>query len=193
MVSRASKLQRESLLPANPAFNTGPTVFRTRRPIFEQRHGAGCCPKYLIRRTRHAGRLVAPILVNMTDVFSQTIQASRIFRKSPAFAMSALAILTLGIGANTAIFSVVNAVLLKPLPFPDADEIVTLAHVPPPTAFPGLKTFAVSIANYLDWRKQNSVFASMSAWSGRALQMGGSRPQALKVTISEPGSSMCCV
>jgi putative ABC transport system permease protein len=119
--------------------------------------------------------------------FSEAIQASRIFRKSPAFAMSALAILTLGIGANTAIFSVVNAVLLKPLPFPNADEVVTLSHVSPPTAFPGLKTFSVSIANYLDWRKQNSVFASMSAWSPRALQMGGSRPQALKVTISDAG------
>jgi hypothetical protein len=64
---------------------------------------------------------------------------------------------------------------------------VTLAHVPPPTAFPGLKTFSVSIGNYLDWRNQNSVFASMSAWSGPALQMGGSRPQALKVTISDAG------
>jgi putative ABC transport system permease protein len=123
----------------------------------------------------------------MTDVFSQTIQASRIFRKSPAFATSALAILTLGIGANTAIFSVVNAVLLKPLPFPDADEVVTLSHVPPPAAFPGLKTFSVSLANYLDWRKQNSVFASMSAWAPGALQMGGSRPQELKVTISDAG------
>jgi putative ABC transport system permease protein len=122
----------------------------------------------------------------MRDVFAQLPHALRVFRKNPGFAISALAILTLGIGANTAIFSVVNAVLLRPLPFPDSDSIVSIYHVPPPSAFPGIKTFSVSAANYLDWRKQNNVFESISVFSGRALRLGGgNRPQSVLVTISD--------
>ena len=112
--------------------------------------------------------------------------ALRALRKNPGFALSALAVLTLGIGANTAIFSVVNAVLLKPLPFPDSDSIVTVYHVPPAAAFPGLKRFSVSVANYLDWRKQNDVFESISIYGGRTLRLGGgSRPQSILTTISD--------
>ena len=114
--------------------------------------------------------------------------ALRTLRKNPGFTFSALAILTLGIGANTAIFSVVNAVLLRPLPFPDSQSIVTVFHVPPAAAFPGLKRFSVSAANYLDWRKQNDVFEAMSVISGRSLRIGGAgHPEVLTVTISDAG------
>ena len=114
------------------------------------------------------------------------IHAFRVLGKNRGFTFSALAVLTLGIGANTAIFSVVNAVLLKPLPFADSDSIVTVFHVPPVTAFPGIKRFAVSSANFLDWRKENKVFEAMSAFGGRALQIGGEdRPQSLLVTVSD--------
>ena len=114
------------------------------------------------------------------------MHAFRSLSKNRGFTFSALAILTLGIGANTAIFSVVNAVLLKPLPFADSDSIVTVYHVPPATAFPGLKRFAVSSANFLDWQKENKVFESMSAFGGRALRIGGGdRPQSLRVTVSD--------
>ena len=114
------------------------------------------------------------------------IHAFRVLGKNRGFTFSALAILTLGIGANTAIFSVVNAVLLKPLPFADSDSIVTVFHVPPAAAFPGIKRFAVSIANFLDWGKENKVFEAMSAFGGRALQIGGGdRPQSLLVTVSD--------
>src|SRR3954463_8941550 len=124
----------------------------------------------------------------MKDIFLELLHAIRIIRKKPGFAISALTILSLGIGANTAIFSVVNAVLLRPLPFSDSDSIVTIYHVPPATAFPGLKSFSVSLANYLDWRKQNDVFESMSAFGPRALQLrGGNRPHAFIATISDSG------
>jgi predicted permease len=124
----------------------------------------------------------------MTAIFIHLAQAARTLRKNPAFAISALTILTLGVGANTAIFSVVNAVLLRPLPFPDSDSIVTVYHVPPPAAFPGIKRFAVSPANYLDWRKQNDVFESMSIFGSRALRIGGgSRPPSLLTTMSDAG------
>src|SRR5512133_3672960 len=105
----------------------------------------------------------------MKTFFQPVVQAVRGLRKNPGFTLAALAVMTLGIGANTAIFSVVNAVLLRPLPFPDSDSIVTVYHVPPATAFPGLKRFSVSAANYLDWRKQNDVFESMSVFGPRAL------------------------
>src|SRR5579885_126095 len=114
------------------------------------------------------------------------LHAFRVLSKNRGFTFSALAILTLGIGANTAIFSVVNAVLLKPLPFAGSDSIVSVYHVPPAAAFPGIKLFSVSIANYLDWRKENKVFESMSAFNGRALRIGGGdRPLSMLVTISD--------
>jgi putative ABC transport system permease protein len=122
----------------------------------------------------------------MTAILRPLTQAFRVLRKSPGFTLSAVAVLTLGIGANTAIFSVVNAVLLRPLPFADSRSIVTVFHVPPAAAFPGLKRFSVSAANYLDWRKQNDVFDSMSAFSGRGLRLGGgSKPRVVVATISD--------
>src|SRR5207248_1273975 len=79
-----------------------------------------------------------------------------------------------------------NTVLLRPLPFPDSNSIVTIFHVPPAAAFPGMKTFSVSAANYLDWRKQADVFDSISVFGGRGLRIGGAgRPQLLIATISD--------
>ncbi|HYO83679.1 MAG TPA: ABC transporter permease, partial [Bryobacteraceae bacterium] len=122
----------------------------------------------------------------MKDFLISVRHAFRSFRKNPGFAVSALAILTLGIGANTTIFSVVNAVLLRPLPFPQSETIVTVYHVPPAAAFPGLKRFTVSPANFLDWRKQSTSFESMSAFGGSVLQIGrGGRPQSMLVTTSD--------
>jgi predicted permease len=124
----------------------------------------------------------------MKDFFQSLAYAARVLRKNPGFTISALAVLTLGIGANTAIFSVVNAVLLRPLPFPESKSVVAIYHVPPAAAFPGLKRFSVSAANYVDWKKQNDVFESISIFSGRGLRMGGgSRPQVLVATISDAG------
>src|SRR5438309_8933603 len=124
----------------------------------------------------------------MRDFLQSLRHAVRVLRKNPGFTLSALSVLTLGIGANTAIFSVVNAVLLKPLPFPDSNSIVTVFHVPPAAAFPGLKRFSVSAANYLDWRSQNDVFESMAAYSGRVFRIGGkSRPVSIVTTISDGG------
>jgi putative ABC transport system permease protein len=87
----------------------------------------------------------------------------RVLRKSPGFTAVAVMTLALGIGANTAIFSVVNAVLFRPLPFRDPGRLMVVWHTPPQKSFPGVTKFVVSPANYLDWRDQNHVFEQMSA------------------------------
>ena len=87
----------------------------------------------------------------------------RVLRKSPGFTAVAVLTLALGIGANTAIFSVINAVLFRPLPFRDPGRLMVVWHTPPQKSFPGVTKFVVSPANYLDWRDQNHVFEQMSA------------------------------
>jgi len=74
----------------------------------------------------------------------------RVLRRSPSFALAVIGVFALGIGANTAIFTIVDTVLLRPLPFNDSDRLVRLFHVPPQSTFPGMKTFSVSPANFYD-------------------------------------------
>jgi putative ABC transport system permease protein len=87
--------------------------------------------------------------------------AVRTFRRTPGFAVAALVVLALGIGANTAIFTVVNAVLLRPLPYAEPDRLTMVWHVPPAASFPGVKQFAVSPANFFDWQRQQRSFERM--------------------------------
>jgi putative ABC transport system permease protein len=101
-------------------------------------------------------------------------------RRNPGFAVTAVLVLALGIGANTAIFSIVNGVLLKPLPYQDSSRIMQIWHVPPAKSFPGLSIFSVSPANFLDWQSQSSSFESMAIYGGRSLTLGGTeRPEAV--------------
>jgi predicted permease len=106
--------------------------------------------------------------------------AVRQLLKSPGFTTIAIVILALGIGANTAIFSVVHAVLLEPLPFPEADRLVQIWHTPPQSSFPGMNRFAVSAANFLDWQKQNTVFDRMALYSGGGFELNtGGKPETI--------------
>src|SRR5579871_3700906 len=99
--------------------------------------------------------------------------ALRVLAKSRGFTLAAIAVLALGIGANTAIFSVVNTVLLQPMPFPDPDRLVKVLHVPPAQSFPGTRQFAVSAANYIDWRDLNRSFQGMAAYQSRQFTLTG--------------------
>jgi putative ABC transport system permease protein len=93
----------------------------------------------------------------------------RLIRKNPGFSSVVVLTLAVGIGANTAIFSVVNAVMLRSLPFKDPDRLVRLNESNPERGWP---TFSVSHPTFLDWRDQNQTFAAMAAVSGASANLG---------------------
>ncbi|HEX2442509.1 MAG TPA: ABC transporter permease [Vicinamibacterales bacterium] len=99
--------------------------------------------------------------------------AFRVLLRAPSFALAVVAVLALGIGANTAIFSMVNSVLLRPLPFEEPDRLVRIFHVPPQDAFPGMPTFAVSPANFYDWKRDARRFERMAIYRFRQFTLTG--------------------
>ena len=106
----------------------------------------------------------------------------RLICKNPGFAFIAILVLGLGIGANTAIFSVVNGVLLRPLPYPEPDRLVRIWHTPPAKSFPGMTRFSVSAANFVDWKNQSRSFDSMAMYSfTHATMTGGNQPQVVRI------------
>src|SRR5213595_374139 len=94
--------------------------------------------------------------------------ALRQLRKSPGFTFVAVLTLALGIGANTAIFSIVNAVLLRPLPYPDADRIMVLSE----SSGPG-QDYSVALPDYFDWRNENTVFEHLAATHKESRNLSG--------------------
>ena len=103
--------------------------------------------------------------------------AIRTLRRSPGFTIIALLTLALGIGANTAIFSFVNGVLLKPLPYRDPHGIVMVWEKPP-----GGDRNGISTLNFLDWKNQNTVFEHMAAinFGGNVTLTGAGQPEELQ-------------
>jgi predicted permease len=107
--------------------------------------------------------------------------------KAKAFTIVAVLTLAIGIGANTAIFSVVYGVLIRPLPFREPSRLTHIWHTPPQSSFPGVKTFAVSPANYFDWRAQSHTFEQMSIASFALFNLtGAGRPEALRAQAVSP-------
>jgi predicted permease len=106
--------------------------------------------------------------------------AVRVLARTPSFAVAVIAVLALGIGANTSIFSIVNAVLLRPLPFQEPDGLVRLFHEPPQNAFPGIHRFSVSPANFYDWKREAQTFDGMAIYRFRQFTLTGSgEPEAV--------------
>src|SRR5438105_14458859 len=114
----------------------------------------------------------------METFFKDFKHSLRMFLQSPGFTMAAVGALALGIGANTAIFSVVNAVLLKPLAYPDPDRIVQFLLTSPQGSGPG-----ASVTKFNVWREQRNLFDEISAYDfgGPGLNLtGGSFPERVK-------------
>src|SRR6059036_4264917 len=94
--------------------------------------------------------------------------AFRQLRNSPGFTLVAVLTLALGIGANTAIFSIVNAVLLRPLPYPDADRIMVLNE----SSGPG-QDYSVALPDYFYWQKDNTIFEHLAATHKESRNLSG--------------------
>jgi predicted permease len=123
----------------------------------------------------------------MSDLLNDFRLAFRNLRKAPAFALAAIVVLALGIGANTAIFSIVNGVLLRALPYAEPDRLVQLWHTPPAAQFPGQTRFVLSAANYLDWEQRNDVFEKSAIYGYKGFRLtGAGDPQQLDAARVEP-------
>lgn len=128
---------------------------------------------------------------NFIDDLSRDLRyAARSLRRNPGFAVLAVLIMALGIGANTAVFSVVNAVLLRPLAYHDPDRIVTLStrlsQGPPEVGYSSIDE-QVSIPNCQDWRDQSSSFEAMAYYNSReAPVMAGATAEYQQGTLAGP-------
>jgi putative ABC transport system permease protein len=112
----------------------------------------------------------------MSSLFRDVRHAARTLRQTPGFTIVAVLTLAIGIGANTAIFSFLDALLLKPLPYDGADRIVRVMEKPPRG-----ERNVISTLNFLDWQNDNTVFDFMSAQSGDGVTLtGGTEPVQLR-------------
>ena len=106
----------------------------------------------------------------------------RMLLKNPGFTFAALITLALGIASSTAIFSVIDGVLLHPLPYPDSEKIMSLTPTMRSTGAPG---GASAPANYIDWAAQNDVFSHMAAARGEQFNLtDGDRPERVRGTMT---------
>ena len=109
----------------------------------------------------------------MDDFIRDLRHSVRMFLQSPGFTITAVAALTLGIGANTAIFSVVDAVLLKPVPFPDPPGLVMLMNTSAQGSGPGASPTKFNL-----WRRQTSVLQDVSAYRFNSMNLtAGDNPE----------------
>lgn len=120
------------------------------------------------------------------DMFQDLRYAGRALRRSPGFAALAIFIMALGIGANAAVFTIVNAVLLKPLSYRDPDRIVTLSDSTAGKVSTAISK-QISIPDFDDWRAQSSSFESMSYYNAREVAvLAGSNAEYASVAPVSP-------
>ncbi len=120
-----------------------------------------------VTRVKEETRMVWSF-VWLEQLFEDIRFGLRLLRKNPGFTAVAMLTLALGIGANTAVFSVVYAVLLRPLPYKDPSSLIVLNETTPMVG-----TVSVSYPNFLDWRSQSRTFSEMAAIRGVGFNLAG--------------------
>lgn len=121
----------------------------------------------------------------LDQLWQDTRLAFRTMRRDPAFASVAILTLALGIGANTAIFSIVNSVLLRPLPFPNSNQLVMVFAT---EAKSGLTQDVATFPNFADWRLEARSFAGLSAFTTRGVvTSGGDHSESVPAAQVTPG------
>src|SRR5499426_207983 len=115
----------------------------------------------------------------MNSLWQDLRYGARALLKNPGFSLIAMLTLALGIGANTAIFSVVNAVLLRPLPFAESSRLVMVWNRGAEAA--GGDHTPLSVADVLDWREQTHAFENVAAYQHRFFNyVGGDVPERIR-------------
>ena len=157
------------------ALSSGASEEVARQEVLEQLNAPDLLGRELKRIERRVSQqAVAPGAQSKTNLFGDLTQdiryALRVLAKNPAFTIIAVIALALGIGANSAIFSVVDAVLLRPLPFKHPEQLLLLWENASHQGFP---KNTPSPANFLDWQKQAQSFTGMAAMAERSFNLTG--------------------
>ncbi len=147
-----------------------------------------CREAALLRRRPRRPPLIEPPPAStsgLVGIAHDMRYAMRLLRRRPGYTLVAVLTMALGIGATTALFSVAHGVLLKPLPWPDADRLVRLSETRPggTNRFPWVMTNAT----YLAWQEQPSTIEEMAAWRGDTVTMtGAGEPERLRIVAATP-------
>ncbi len=150
---------------------------------FRAEYGEEMCAVYNRRRTSRLSA-VFEVLHNAPavhwDILRQDLRyTARTLARAPGFTAVAILVLALGIGANTAVFSVTDYVLIRPLPFPSPDRLVKIWET-----LPGYRRMELSPVDYRDWRRMNNVFEDMGAFTTQEVNLiGQGAPERIKGAI----------
>jgi putative ABC transport system permease protein len=142
---------------------------QVRRLVTARRGGGNPAP--------HNGQYTTHTKATLMDSLWQDVRYGfRSLRRNPGFSAVVVLVLAVGIGANTAIFSAVNAILLRPLPYGEPDRIVMVWGFNP-----GIGREVASLPDFLDWREQNDVFSDLAGTSVRTMTLTGRGEEAIRV------------
>lgn len=148
---------------------------------FREEYGKEMCSVFSERRRNTSGIAIIGLwMETFFDVLSNALRvhwdllrqdlryAARTFRRAPGFALTAILLVGLGVGATTAVFTITDHVLIRRLPFADPDRLVKLWENRPPYTH-----MSLSPSNYRDWKNMSTVFESMEAFRGLSVNMSG--------------------